>query len=92
MRTAFGRVNCTRWSERWQEFCDYDTDPSRPGPMRWLLGGSDELRLHVVDRLPAALRVRAGEVSLAVWPLPELEAVDDDVADVMRRVRSRPTS
>jgi HTH-type transcriptional regulator / antitoxin HipB len=50
VRTAFGRVNCTRWSERWQEFCDYDTDPSRPGPMRWLLGGSDELRLHVVDR------------------------------------------
>jgi hypothetical protein len=89
VRAALSRVNCTRWSERWQEFCDYDADPGRPGPMRWLLGGYDELRLQVVDRLPVPLDLRADGLELAVWPLAELETVDDDVADVMRRVRER---
>jgi transcriptional regulator with XRE-family HTH domain len=89
MRTALARVSCVRWSERWQEFCDHDADPARPGPMRWLLAGSDELRLQVVDRLPVPLRVHADGLPLAVWPLAELETVDDDVAEVMRRVRQR---
>jgi transcriptional regulator with XRE-family HTH domain len=92
VRDALAGISCTRWSERWQEFRDSDVDPRRPGPLRWLLAGFHELRLQVVDRLPVPLEVRACDGCLPVWPLADLERVDADVADVMRRVRARRAS
>ena len=88
-RDGLEMTGAARWSERWHEYRDPDPDPRAPRPLRWLLSGSDELRLQVVDQLPAPVVVQVDGMGLPVWPLADLETRDDDVAEVMRRVRER---
>jgi transcriptional regulator with XRE-family HTH domain len=86
VRGGFDRLACLRWSERWQEFRHADGDPGRPGPMRWQIAGSVELRLDVGERLPSSIEVWVAKRRLRVRPLAELAASDPDIADVLRRI------
>jgi transcriptional regulator with XRE-family HTH domain len=79
------RFSTQRWSERWQAFCN-DTPPHRPGPMRWLLSGTWELRVALVDDLPDRVAVQLGDRQLWVPALPWLVVNDPDVADLLGRL------
>lgn len=81
------RFNAVRWNERWQEFRDL-LPADRPGPMRWLVSNSRELRVTLVDALPDLVRVRLADLDLAVPPLSWLTTHDPDVADLVARLQA----
>jgi hypothetical protein len=56
--------------------------------MRWLLG-SNEIRLAVVDHLPATVPIAVGEHQLRTRPLADIEADFPDVGRLMARLRTR---
>lgn len=84
---AVRRFSSVRWSERWQEFCDY-LPPEQPGPMRWLIGGSWELRATLVAEPPGPVAIRLWDRQFPVPPLPWLLMNDPDVADLLERLRA----
>lgn len=88
LSAAIRTINCLRWDERWRDFSNYDVDPLRPGPMRWLSGWT-ELVIEVFPELPASLTIQVGGRLLPVRPLVELETTDAELATIMARVRQR---
>jgi hypothetical protein len=84
---AMRRFSAVRWNERWQEFRDL-IPADRPGPMRWLVGDTWELRATLLDALPDRVRARLADLDLAVPPLPWLTAHDPDVADLAARLQA----
>lgn len=80
--------NLLRWNERWRDFSDYDVDPLRPGPLRWLTVYG-ELRVRLLPALPAPIRVSVAGREWPVRPLPEVERDDPRVARFAARVRAR---
>lgn len=79
------RFGVLRWNERWQEFCDH-LPADRPGPLRWLVGSRWEMRVALVEQLPARLALEVGDLPLPVPPLPWLTTHDPDVADLLGRL------
>lgn len=85
---VFESRNCDRWNERIMEYYGSPVHPRLPGPMRWLLG-PNELRLEVADRLPPSITVAVAGRYLPVRPLADIEARYPDIAQLMRRTRTR---
>jgi hypothetical protein len=85
-RRALCMLSPLRWSERWQEFRDYDADLTRQSSMRWRVAGHLEVRLELATALPRSVQVRVGERQVRVKPLVDLAASDPDIADLVRRV------
>lgn len=83
---SIGRLGAVRWNERWQEFRDH-LPAGRPGPMRWLLSDTWELRVTLVDELPDRIVSRLCDQELWLPPLPWLLASDPDLADLLERLR-----
>jgi transcriptional regulator with XRE-family HTH domain len=79
------RFSAVRWSDRWQAFCD-DSPPHHPGAMRWLLSGSWEMRVALVDALPERMVVQLDGRELSVPALPWLVANDPDIAELLDRL------
>jgi transcriptional regulator with XRE-family HTH domain len=88
LHEVFERHPCDRWNERLMDYYGAPLDPRRPGAMRWLLGLC-EVRLEIVDSLPAALDITVGGRTLPVRPLADIEARYADVARLMKRTRTR---
>jgi transcriptional regulator with XRE-family HTH domain len=86
------RFSIVRWSDQWQAFCD-DTPPHQPGAMRWLLSGTWELRVSLVDSMPDSVAAQLDDRELSVPTLAWLAANDPDIADLLDRLtalRHRP--
>jgi transcriptional regulator with XRE-family HTH domain len=75
VRGVLGMLGGLRWSERWQEFREYDVDPARPGPRRWRISGLYELRLTVAPTLPQAITVQVGSRRSGSGRLPSSRSV-----------------
>ena len=85
---VFERHCCLRWSEAWMDWGWGSMDPREPGPMRWRLGFSDELRLHVTKEGPRSVGVKIGDREVRAVPLADLELMFPDLARIMDRWRS----
>jgi transcriptional regulator with XRE-family HTH domain len=85
---TFERHVCRRWSEAWLDWGWGPMDPRTPGPMRWLVGGLIEVRLHVADAMPRSVVVNTGRRELRVVPLADLEVAFADIRRVLDRWRS----
>jgi transcriptional regulator with XRE-family HTH domain len=85
---VFERRCFRRWSDAWMDWGWGPMDPRVPGPMRWQLGLSDELRLHVMKDAPRSAPAKVGDRDLRVVPLADLEPAFPDIAQIMQRWRS----
>lgn len=79
--------NWRRWVERWQDFGSADADLSR-GVLRWTTPLFCEVRITLVESLPAGLRVVVGEEVIPVRALAEVEAADPQIARLAARART----
>jgi transcriptional regulator with XRE-family HTH domain len=79
-------MNGTRWNEAHQDYTDYNVDLTAPGPRRWLLNAGLELRVEVVERVPAAVTATVSGRALPLVPLPALLRADPDVAALAERL------
>ncbi len=79
---------CMRWNPQWEDWGHGSTDPREPGVPRWQFGLSD-MRLHIVDEVPATIEVRVGEQVLRVVPIAEIERDDPWLHRLMTRWRNR---
>ena len=78
--------NAVRWSDKNQDFTNYDTDLTSPGPLRFRTGGGFELRFAVVAERPAPVLVAVADQSIPVMPLPHLLRTDPDIAALAARL------
>ena len=81
----FGTV---RWSDRHQDFTNYDTDLTSPGPLRFRTGAGFELRFAVVAELPEPVLIEIAGRTIPVLPLPDLLRTDLEVATLAARLAS----
>ena len=84
--SALQWFSAVRWSDRSQDFTDYDTDLTSPGPLRFLTGGGFELRFAVLTELPAPVLIEVAARKIRVVPLPHLLQTDPDVAAFATRL------
>ncbi|MFY1697669.1 helix-turn-helix domain-containing protein [Solwaraspora sp. WMMA2101] len=80
------RKYATRWMDRWQEYRHIPVDPREPYPHRWQTMAG-EIHARMYDELPPAIEVRHDGQHYPVVPLAELDIVDPDTADLLRRFR-----